>query len=75
MARLKNQLDKCVDLMGTGSRLMNMTKPDGSLGWFLVPGKEVPPEIARLLIARPDVFPQKDALFPGMSQTYRRGIK
>ena len=73
MVRSKNLLDKSVDLMGRGSRLLCMTKPDGSLGWFLVPGREIPHEIARKLIARPDVTPQDDALFPGMSQTYRMG--
>lgn len=52
---------------------MCMTKPDGSLGWYLVPGREITHEVAQKLIARPDVMPNKDALFPGMSQTYRMG--
>jgi hypothetical protein len=63
--------DKCVDLLGRGSRLVNMTKPEGGRGWYLVPGREITEDVAQKLIARPDVFAEGDALFPGMTQTHR----
>jgi len=43
------------------------------LKWFLVPGGEVSEKVAVELIERPDVQPDGDGLFPGISQTFRLG--
>lgn len=39
--------------------------------WLLSNGKLVQPGTAAMVIARPDVEPANDGLFPGMSQNYR----
>jgi hypothetical protein len=40
--------------------------------WFVLPGGGyVKPEDAEKILKRPDIRGQKDALFPGLDQTYR----
>jgi hypothetical protein len=41
--------------------------------WFIVPGGEVSEKVASELLNRPDVQPNNDGLFPGLSQTFRLG--
>jgi hypothetical protein len=43
--------------------------------WFIVPGGEVSEKVANELLNRPDVQPNNDGLFPGLSQTFRLGAK
>jgi hypothetical protein len=61
---------RAIDLMRTGGMLVQMHARDG-LHWYVVPGGEVTPRIAGELLARPDVQPSRDGLFPGISQTFR----
>jgi hypothetical protein len=52
------------------TRLAQMHTTSG-MEWFLLPtGKPVTPEVAAKILARPDVVGGKDALFPGLDQTY-----
>lgn len=67
------KLRKAIDLMHTGSRLMQMNKPGETPAWFLVPGGEISHDIAEELMAMPNVHAQEDGLFPGHSQTWRMG--
>jgi hypothetical protein len=60
------------DRMRDGAKLMQMHSPNGKR-WYVVPGREVDEEIAKRVIAEPDVFPSNDGLFPGISQTYSIG--
>jgi hypothetical protein len=60
------------DLMRSGSTLVQMHDIAAvHLRWYLVPGGEIPSRIANELLARPDVQPSRDGLFPGISQTFR----
>lgn len=65
-----HKIDRAADLMRTGSTLTKMHTAGGT-GWFLVPGGEVTASVAVTLIERPDVQPNHDGLFPGISQTFR----
>lgn len=65
------KLRKAVDLMNTGSLLMQMNKPGDAKAWYLVPGGEIPDDIAQSLINMANVHPGNDGLFPGMSQTWK----
>jgi hypothetical protein len=48
----------------------------GGEGWFITPhGGEVTQQVAEALLARDDVQPQHDGLFPGIHQTYRLLMK
>lgn len=67
------KLNKALDLMHTGSRLMQMNKAGDAVAWYLVPGGEVSDDIAKDIISRPDVRANNDGLFPGISQTWRMG--
>jgi len=61
---------RAADLMREGGILMQMHTRAG-LRWFIVPGGEVPAAIAGELLKRPDVQPNDDGLFPGISQTFK----
>lgn len=65
------RIKKAIDLMHTGSRLMQMNKSGDSPAWYLVPGGEVTLEMAEQIKAMPDVSASEDGLFPGHSQTWR----
>lgn len=65
------KLRKAVDLMHNGSILMQMNKPGDAKAWYLVPGGEIPNELAETLINLPNVRAGNDGLFPGMSQTWK----
>jgi hypothetical protein len=60
------------DSMRAGSVLTQMHTRTG-LKLFLVPGGEVSERVAAEIIERPDVQPDGDGLFPGISQTFRLG--
>ena len=65
---------QAADQMRAGAVLQQMHTRTG-LHWFLVPGGEIAERIANGLLARPDVQPANDGLFPGISQTFRlRGV-
>ena len=75
------RLDDALELMRVdGHRLMlmhsNKAKPGDPTGraYYLVPGGYVNATDARKIIARPDVIPQDDGLFPGHPQTWKMGI-
>jgi hypothetical protein len=49
--------------MRLGASLKQMHTPSGKK-WFVVPGREVDPDIARLVIAESDVHPSKRRPLP-----------
>jgi hypothetical protein len=63
---------QAADSMRAGSVLRQMHTRTG-LKWFLVPGGEVSEKVAVEQIERPDIQPDRDGLFPGISQTFRLG--
>ena len=70
-------LKKALELMRVdGHRLMSMHTTDSPNGkaFYVVPGGYVEPDTAQKIIARPDVIPQDDGLFPGHPQTWKMGI-
>lgn len=67
------KLRQAIDLMHTGSRLMQMNKAGDQPAWYLVPGGEISHDLAETLMAMPNVSAQEDGLFPGHSQTWRMG--
>jgi hypothetical protein len=67
------KLGKAAELMRRDSRLLQMRDKRGVLAWFVVPGGKLEAEVAEELIKRSDVVPQRDGLFPGISQTWRMG--
>ena len=69
-----NTVFEAADRMRAGATLQQMHSKNG-LRWYLVPGGEIAERIANGLLARPDVQPSDDGLFPGISQTFRlRGV-
>ena len=60
-----------VELMRAGRRCLVQMHTHRGVKWFLVPGGEIRNELAETLLARPDIQPSHDGLFPGISQTYR----
>jgi hypothetical protein len=69
-----NTVLQAADLMRAGGILTQMHSKAG-LRWYIVPGGEITERIADGLLARPDVQPANDGLFPGISQTFRlRGV-
>jgi len=65
-----NIVSQAADLMRAGGTLQQMHSKTG-LRWYIVPGGEVSEKVAKALLARPDVQPANDGLFPGISQTFR----
>lgn len=61
---------QAADLMRAGGTLQQMHSKSGPC-WYIVPGGEVTENVANALLARPDVQPSDDGLFPGISQTFR----
>jgi len=71
--KIENVL-QAANLMRAGSILTQMHGKNG-LCWYIVPGGEITERTANQLLARPDVQPANDGLFPGISQTFRlRGV-
>ena len=66
--------DKAADLMRRGGILTKMHTRTGPC-WFIVPDGEVSAAIAAELLKRPDVQPNDDGLFPGISQTFKLGAR
>jgi hypothetical protein len=58
-------------LMRQGRLLMQMHNTKSGLTWYIINGGEVSEKLAAELLARPDVQPSGDALFPGISQTFK----
>lgn len=65
------KLNKALDMMSTGSLLMQMNKPGDMPAWYLVPGGEIDEVVAKDLLKMENVKPNNDGLFPGISQTWR----
>jgi hypothetical protein len=65
------KLRKAIDYMHEGSALMQMNKSGDAKAWYLVPGGEIDDNTAQALIAMPNVKPNDDGLFPGISQTWK----
>jgi hypothetical protein len=57
-------------LMREGRPLMRMHDVDRTR-WFVVPGGQVTDAVAEKILARPDIQPCRDGLFPGCDQTFR----
>jgi hypothetical protein len=72
MAEKITNARKAADLMRLGGILARMNTSRGPC-WFIVPGGEVSAKVATELLNRPDVQPNSDGLFPGLSQTFRLG--
>lgn len=73
MGSRRRAIERVKDRMRSGAVLMQMTAVGGGKKWYVVPGREVDPDIAAALIAEDDVMSNKDGLFPGIPQTYRIG--
>lgn len=59
----------------SGARLVKMhtqNSPDG-FAHYIVPGGYVEPDVAEKIKNAPGVWCSEDGLFPGCSQTWRRG--
>jgi hypothetical protein len=61
---------KAIEMMRERRRLMQL-HTGGRVEWFIVPGGQVSAATAANILARPDVQPFDDGLFPGVPQTYR----
>jgi hypothetical protein len=59
-----------LDLMREGKLLMRMHTING-MRWFIVPGGKLSDSVAKRILARPDVQPHDNGLFPGCEQTFR----
>ena len=67
----KMAVNRVKDRMRAGATLMKMHSRTGPK-WYVVPGGgKVDEEVAKKVIAEPDVHPQQDGLFPGIHQSYR----
>lgn len=65
-------LREAIELMRNGQSLAQMHVSGGGKAWFIAPrGGEVTQQVAEALLARNDVQPGNDGLFPGIHQTYR----
>jgi hypothetical protein len=53
--------------------LMHNPKSVDGKTYYVVPGGYVEPSDAEKIIARPDVHPYDDGLFPGCTQSWRLG--
>ena len=68
-------LTKALDKMRGGSRLLVMCtnkSPEGK-AFYVVPGGYIEPDDAQKIIARRDVAPYDDGLFPGIPQSWKMG--
>jgi hypothetical protein len=72
-ARITNA-SRAADRMRAGGILTKMHTRTGPC-WFIVPDGEVSAAIAAELLKRPDVQPNDDGLFPGISQTFKLGSR
>jgi MOSC domain-containing protein YiiM len=64
------RLNKALDLLHRkDSRIMLMHTKDGP-EFYVVPGGRVRADDAQKILARPDIVPFDDGLFPGNSQTW-----
>jgi hypothetical protein len=59
-----------LDLMREGKLLIKMHTTNG-MRWFIVRGGPVTDSVAERILARPDVQPHDNGLFPGCAQTFR----
>jgi len=55
-----------------GARLV-LTNANGKPDYWIVGGGRIEPDIAKRIIVHPGVRAGKDALFPGLDQTWRLG--
>jgi len=62
------------DLMRQGG-ILARTHTSTGLRWSTDSGGEVSAAVAAELLKRPDVQPNDDGLFPGLSQTFRLGSR
>ena len=63
-------LDKALDLMRRGARLMMM---HSDRQYYVVPGGHLKPADAQTILNRPDVLVFDDAVFPGHPQSWKIG--
>jgi hypothetical protein len=58
-----------LELLREGKLLMRMHTVNG-MRWFVVPGGQVAESVVKRILARPDVQPHDNGLFPGCEQTF-----
>jgi hypothetical protein len=63
--------DDAFELMRDGRRHLAQMHTRHGVKWFVIPGGEVSDDVAQSLLARPDIQPSEDGLFPGISQTFQ----
>jgi hypothetical protein len=64
---------RAIDLMHEHGRCLALMHTVHGPRWFIIPGAEVSEETAEAIRKMPNVKAAADALFPGMSQTWRMG--
>lgn len=65
------KLKRAQDLMHEGAFLIQMNKSGDEKAWYLIPGGEIPNDVAEQLKAMANVVGSEDGLFPGISQTWK----
>jgi hypothetical protein len=59
-----------LELMREGRAMFKMHTVQG-MQWFIAPGGQITETVAQRILARPDVQPQRDGLFPYCDQTFK----
>ena len=59
-----------LELMREGRSMLKMHTVHG-MQWFIAPGGQITETVAQRILARTDVQPQRDGLFPNCDQTFR----
>jgi hypothetical protein len=62
-------LKEALSAMRRGARLIHQ-HTSGVRSWFLCPGGSIKDDVAAAIREHPQVVGQKDALFPGLDQTW-----
>ena len=72
MTKRTNKFSRAMDAMRRPGARMMQTNYHGRPDFWIAPnGYRVEPDIAKRIIAHPQVIGGKDALFPGHHQTWR----
>jgi hypothetical protein len=71
-SKAQRELERATEMLRKpGARLVRMfTKNPAEFQWYIIPGGAIGIHVAEKLIERPDVFPGRDGLFPGIDQTW-----
>jgi hypothetical protein len=67
-----SKLNRAMDCMRRSDARLVLTNHNGRPDYWITPGGiRIEPDIAKRIIAHPQVRGGKDALFPGLDQTWR----